>query len=186
MARKAHKKASEVRTGFPESRRLLAAHRIGELVPAEQGKRTDLKTSPKVGEVPHQRLSEFRKLAGAMIAPKSGDYKTIKMVRDAPPGLFTGDLKRVWDRLKIGSRLNESRLKSLSRLNGMVNPRKRIICKRFLVFEWDRLKSLSPLRETVNPRKRIICKRFLVFEWEYPLKAALPNLGGPSKGQNLA
>jgi len=84
-----------------------------------------------------------------MIAPKSGDYKTIKMVRDAPPGLFTGDLKRVWDRLKIGSRLNESRLKSLSRLNGMV-----------------------------NPRKRIICKRFLAFEKEYPLKAALPNLGG--------
>lgn len=45
--------------------KFLAARRIGELVPPEQGKRTDKKqTSPKVGEVvSHQRLSEFRKLA---------------------------------------------------------------------------------------------------------------------------
>jgi hypothetical protein len=61
-----------------------------------------------------------------------------------------------WDRLKIGSPLKESRLKSLSRLNGMV-----------------------------NPRKRIICKRFLVFEKEYPLKAALPNLGGLRKARHF-
>ena len=42
--------------------RLLAARRIGELVPAEQGKRTDkelVQPSDKL-EVPKQRLSEFR------------------------------------------------------------------------------------------------------------------------------
>jgi hypothetical protein len=65
------------------------------------------------------------------------------MVKDAAPGLFMGDLKRVWDRLK----------------------------------------ALSPLRETVNPRKRIICKRFLVFEKEYSLKVAPPNLGGLRKAK---
>lgn len=46
--------------------RLLAARRIGELVPKEQGKRTDIKsTSPNHGEVniTSQRLSDFRKLA---------------------------------------------------------------------------------------------------------------------------
>ena len=45
--------------------RLLAARRMGELVPPKQGKRTDLKTSPNDGEVdiPQQRLSDFRKLA---------------------------------------------------------------------------------------------------------------------------
>jgi hypothetical protein len=70
------------------------------------------KTPRDSGTFPEsQRLSEFRLLAGATMAPISGDYKTVKMVKDAAPGLFTGDLKRVWDKLKIGSRLNESRLK---------------------------------------------------------------------------
>lgn len=44
--------------------KLLAARRIGELVPAVQGKRTDkepVRISDKLPD--HQRLSEFRKLA---------------------------------------------------------------------------------------------------------------------------
>lgn len=44
---------------------LRAARRIGELVPAEQGKRTDkepVRTSDKLS-ISKQRLSEFRKLA---------------------------------------------------------------------------------------------------------------------------
>ena len=94
---------------------ILAAHRIGELVPAIPKEKTGRgkKTPRDSGTFPEsQRLSEFRLLAGAMIAPISGDYKTVKMVKDAAPGLFMGDLKRVWDKLKIGSPLRESRLKS--------------------------------------------------------------------------
>jgi hypothetical protein len=59
--------------------RLLAARRIGELVPAEQGKRTDIKTSPKIGEViPHQRLSEFRKLAKIPASKFKEKIETLK------------------------------------------------------------------------------------------------------------
>jgi hypothetical protein len=43
----------------------IAARRIGELKPAEQGKRTDKELPQTLGksEIPDQRLSEFRKLA---------------------------------------------------------------------------------------------------------------------------
>jgi phage N-6-adenine-methyltransferase len=60
--------------------RLLAARRMGELVPVEQGKRTDLETSPKLGEVkiPQQRLSEFRKLAEIPITEFKEKIEIIK------------------------------------------------------------------------------------------------------------
>ena len=42
--------------------RLLAARRMGELVPPEQGKRKDLSEERTGYDIPKQRLSDFRKL----------------------------------------------------------------------------------------------------------------------------
>jgi hypothetical protein len=58
----------------------LAGRRIGELVPAIPKEKTGRgkKTPRDSGTFPEsQRLSEFRLLAGATMAPISGDYKTV-------------------------------------------------------------------------------------------------------------
>lgn len=49
--------------------KILAARRIGELVPAEQGSRTDLSEERTSLPVTKQRLSEFRKLAEVPLLP---------------------------------------------------------------------------------------------------------------------
>jgi len=87
--------------------RLLAARRIGELVPPEQGKRTDMQlvqTSDKL-EIPKQRLSDFRKLAEIPMPEFKGKIEEAKAKQEkisyykilrGPDALvtkFTGDME---------------------------------------------------------------------------------------------
>ena len=58
----------------------MAARRIGEIVPAEQGKRMDkelVQTSDKF-DIPKQRLSEFRKLAKMSISEFKKRIESLK------------------------------------------------------------------------------------------------------------